>query len=106
LISFYDFFEYGIFSLDVPVLKSRGGVLLLQVLVTDPSKLQAIRDREEDIMKERIELILKAVWLFTAVPELDKTVQRTLVFDFRNVAGCQCDSYYEGHRRYVFEILC
>ena len=32
-----------------------------QVLVTDPSKLQAIRDREEDIMKERIELILKAV---------------------------------------------
>ena len=33
----------------------------MQVLVTDPSKLQAIRDREEDIMKERIELILKAV---------------------------------------------
>jgi hypothetical protein len=31
------------------------------VLVTDPSKLQAIRDREEDIMKERIDLILKAV---------------------------------------------
>ena len=36
-------------------------VPLVQVLVTDPSKLQAIRDREEDIMKERIELILKAV---------------------------------------------
>lgn len=28
--------------------------------MTDPTKLQSIRDREEDIMKERIEHILKA----------------------------------------------
>ena len=27
----------------------------VQVVVTDPTKLQAIRDREEDIMKERID---------------------------------------------------
>jgi len=32
----------------------------VQVVVTDPSKLQAIRDREEDIMKERIDLLIKA----------------------------------------------
>lgn len=32
----------------------------VQVVVTDPTKLQSIRDREEDIMKERIEHILKA----------------------------------------------
>jgi T-complex protein 1 subunit alpha len=32
----------------------------VQVVVTDPTKLQAIRDREEDIIKERIELMLKA----------------------------------------------
>eukprot|EP00284_Hemiselmis_tepida_P009833 CAMPEP_0174926072 /NCGR_PEP_ID=MMETSP1355-20121228/9629_1 /TAXON_ID=464990 /ORGANISM="Hemiselmis tepida, Strain CCMP443" /LENGTH=547 /DNA_ID=CAMNT_0016172079 /DNA_START=41 /DNA_END=1684 /DNA_ORIENTATION=+ len=32
----------------------------VQVVVTDPTKLQAIRDREEDIMKERIELMIKA----------------------------------------------
>jgi len=32
----------------------------VQVVVTDPTKLQAIRDREEDIIKERIDLMLKA----------------------------------------------
>jgi T-complex protein 1 subunit alpha len=32
----------------------------VQVVVTDPTKLQAIRDREEDIMKERIEMMIKA----------------------------------------------
>jgi len=32
----------------------------LQVLVDDPSKLEAIRDRESDITKERIQMLLKA----------------------------------------------
>jgi len=32
----------------------------VQVVVTDPTKLQAIRDREEDIMKERIDMMIKA----------------------------------------------
>mmetsp|Transcript_41582 Transcript_41582/g.98043 ORF Transcript_41582/g.98043 Transcript_41582/m.98043 type:complete len:553 (+) Transcript_41582:59-1717(+) len=32
----------------------------VQVVVTDPKKLQDIRDREEDIMKERIDLVLRA----------------------------------------------
>ena len=32
----------------------------VQVVVTDPKKLQDIRDREEDIMKERIDLVLKS----------------------------------------------
>jgi T-complex protein 1 subunit alpha len=32
----------------------------VQVIVTDPTKLQAIRDREEDIMKERIDMMIKA----------------------------------------------
>jgi hypothetical protein len=31
----------------------------VQVVVTDPTKLQAIRDREEDIMKERIDMMMK-----------------------------------------------
>ena len=30
------------------------------MIVTDPTKLQAIRDREEDIMKERIDMMIKA----------------------------------------------
>jgi len=32
----------------------------VQVLIKDPSKLEAVRDRELDIVKERIDLILKA----------------------------------------------
>lgn len=34
--------------------------LAVQVLVSDPSKLEAIRKREEDIAKERVQLILKS----------------------------------------------
>jgi T-complex protein 1 subunit alpha len=34
--------------------------LAVQVLVSDPAKLEAIRKREEDIAKERVQLILKA----------------------------------------------
>lgn len=35
-------------------------VVLLKVLVTDPEKLEAIRDREADITKERVQKILAA----------------------------------------------
>ena len=38
----------------------------MQVVVTDPTKLQAIRDREEDIMKERIDMMMKVTCVCTA----------------------------------------
>lgn len=58
----------------------------LKVVVTDPSKLQAIRDREEDIMKERIDLLIKAVSPKGA--EDQKLTRR---------AGCQRHPYFQGH---------
>ncbi len=72
-------------------------ILLLQVLVTDPSKLQAIRDREEDIMKERIDLILKAVSGVAPdhCSESDFPDVRILVL---NSAGRKRDSDDQGDR--------